>query len=173
MARAVDLGAPLGMVAVLPFVLPIAVWVAIADMKTMKIPNRAVLALVAVFALAGPVALPLEVWAWCWVHLGVVLVLGFVMSSLGMIGAGDAKFAAAMAPFVALADLGSFLFLFAAVTVLAFVGHRLARRIPAVRRALPGWDSWERRDFPMGLALAGGLLVYLGLAALGAMPSST
>ncbi|HDR27348.1 prepilin peptidase [Rhodovulum sp.] len=171
-ARAITLGTPLGAGAFLPFVLPIAFWVARSDMKTMKIPNQAVLALVFVFALVGPVALPLEIWAWCWVHLGIVLVLGFVMSTFGMIGAGDAKFAAAMAPFVALTDLGGFLFLFAAVTVFAFLGHRLVRRSPAVRRALAGWESWERRDFPMGIALAGALVCYLALVALGAMPSS-
>ncbi len=37
----------------LPFVLPIALWVAWSDMKFMKIPNKAVLALVAVFAVVG------------------------------------------------------------------------------------------------------------------------
>ncbi|WP_243645116.1 prepilin peptidase [Rhodovulum euryhalinum] len=172
-ALALSLGRPLGAVAFLPFVLPVAFWVARSDMKTMKIPNRAVLALVAVFAAVGLVALPVEVWAWRWTHLAAILVLGFVMSSLRLIGAGDAKFAAAMAPFVALADIGSFLFLFSGVTLAAFAGHRLARRIPAVRRALPGWDSWERSDFPMGIALAGVLVAYLALSAAGLMASST
>lgn len=158
----------------LPAVLPVAIWVAWSDMKTMKIPNRAVLALVAVFALVGLVALPLEAWAWRWAHLGVVLVLGFLMSTLRMIGAGDAKFAAAMAPFVALPDIGNFLFLFATTTLAAFVAHRLARRIPAIRRALPDWESWERRDFPMGLALAGALVFYLAVSGtLGLIASST
>ena len=43
----------------LPFVLPIAIWVAWSDMKFMKIPNKAVVALAAVFLLLGPLALPL------------------------------------------------------------------------------------------------------------------
>ncbi|MGC9419407.1 MAG: A24 family peptidase [Rhodovulum sp.] len=158
----------------LPFALPVAIWVAWSDMKTMKIPNRSVLALLAVFAVVGLVALPPEAWAWRWAHLGVVLVIGFAMSTFGMVGAGDAKFAAAMAPFVALADLGNFLFLFAAVTLAAFVTHRLVRRIGAVRRALPDWESWERSDFPMGLALAGALVFYLALSgAMGLIASST
>lgn len=36
----------------LPFALPIAVWVAWSDMKFMRIPNKAVLALTAVFLVA-------------------------------------------------------------------------------------------------------------------------
>lgn len=167
------LKAPAALV-VLPFVLPIAVWVAWSDMKTMRIPNRAVMALLAVFAVAGLVALPLEDWAWRWVHFAAVLVLGFALSSLRMMGAGDAKFAAAMAPFVALADLGNFLFLFAGVTIAAFAAHRLVRRMPAVRRAAPDWESWTRSDFPMGLALASALVVYLVVSgALGLISSST
>lgn len=166
-------GAHFGAWAFLPFALPVAIWVALSDMKTMRIPNKAVLALVAVFALVGLAVLPFEEWAWRWTHLGVVLAIGFVMSSLGMMGAGDAKFAAAMAPFVAPADIGRFLMLFAAVTIAAFVTHRLMRRIPAVRRALPDWESWERRDFPMGLALAGALVVYLALAGALELPTSS
>ncbi|TCP41669.1 A24 family peptidase [Rhodovulum marinum] len=158
----------------LPFALPVAIWVAWSDMKTMKIPNKAVFALVGVFAVVGLIALPLEAWAWRWAHLGVVLVIGFLMSTFGMVGAGDAKFAAAMAPFVALPDTGSFLALFAAVTLSALVTHRMVRRIGAVRRALPDWESWERRDFPMGLALAGALIFYLALSGtLGLIASST
>ncbi|MBN2906082.1 MAG: prepilin peptidase [Rhodobacteraceae bacterium] len=156
----------------LPFVLPIAVWVAWSDMKFMKIPNKAVLALTVVFGIVGLVALPLDLWAWRWAHLAVVLVVGFLLSTFGMIGAGDAKFAAAMAPFIALADVGRFFFLFAAVLVAAFITHRAMRRVPAVRRALPDWASWTDRDFPMGLALAGVLAFYLVLAVLLGMTAS-
>lgn len=151
----------------LPFVLPIAVWVAWSDMKFMKIPNRAVLALVAVFSLVGLLVLPLDAWAWRWAHLGVVLAIGFVISTLGMVGAGDAKFAAAMAPFVALPETGQFFYLFAAVLLAAFLTHRLMRRVPAVRRRLADWESWERHDFPMGFALAGALVFYLALSGAG------
>ena len=41
----------------LPFALPIAVWVAWSDMKFMRIPNKAVLALTAVFLVVGLAAL--------------------------------------------------------------------------------------------------------------------
>lgn len=149
----------------LPFALPIGVWVAWSDMATMKIPNKAVMALVAAFAVVGLIALPLEAYGWRWAHLGIVLAIGFVMSTLGMLGAGDAKFAAAMAPFIAYADIGMFLLLFAAVTIAGFTAHRVARASSAVRRLTPEWESWTRKDFPMGLCLAGALVFYLVIGA--------
>jgi prepilin peptidase CpaA len=150
----------------LPFATPIALWVMWSDMATMRIPNKAVLALMAVFALVGLVALPFDDWLWRWTHLAVVLAIGFVLSAGGLLGAGDAKFAAAMAPFVALGDLGLFLPLFAAILLAAFVAHRGVRAVPALRGLTPGWVSWESKQFPMGLALGAGLVAYLGLAAL-------
>jgi prepilin peptidase CpaA len=149
----------------LPFVLPIAIWVAWSDMKFMKIPNKAVLALVAVFAVVGLVALPLDVWAWRWTHLAVILAAGFVLSTAGLLGAGDAKFAAAMAPFFALEDLRFILALYAAASIGAFVSHRVLRTVGPIRAITPDWQSWTHKHFPMGLALSGMLVIYL-LAAL-------
>ncbi|SNX69292.1 prepilin peptidase CpaA [Cereibacter ovatus] len=152
----------------LPFVLPIAIWVAWSDMKFMKIPNKAVVALAAVFLLLGPLALPLGDWGWRWLHLVVVLAIGFVMNLGRLIGAGDAKFAAAMAPFFAAADLRFALALFSAALLAAFVSHRGLGRLPAFRTAAADWESWKRRDFPMGLALSGMLILYLLAAILDA-----
>jgi prepilin peptidase CpaA len=145
----------------LPFVLAISVWVAWSDMKTMKIPNKAVLALAATFFVIGFFLLPLYDWLWALALLGIVLAVGFVMSTLTMIGAGDAKFAAAMAPFFVGADIRLVLGLFAACLIGAFVAHRTMKHIPAFRAATPDWLSWTRRDFPMGLALTGALVIYL------------
>lgn len=149
----------------LPLVIPVAIWVAWSDMKFMKIPNKAVLALAGVFAVVGLLALPLPEYGWRWVHLAVVLAVGFVMTIAGLMGAGDAKFGAAMAPFVALGDLNLFIGIFAASLILAFVVHRTMRAIPAVRKATPDWASWTHRKFPMGLALSGALLIHLGTVA--------
>lgn len=146
--------------------LPIAAWVGWSDLKSMRIPNVAVLALIAVYLVVGALTLPLTVWAWSWLHLLVVLVIGFGLSLTGGFGAGDAKFAAAMAPFIALGDLRMFLVLLSAVTIAAFIVHRLARAIPFVRRATPDWASWTRPEFPFGIALAPSLIFYLGLASL-------
>ena len=149
----------------LPFALPIAVWVAWSDMNFMRIPNQAVLALTAVFLVVGLAALPLEVWAWRWTHLLVVLAIGFLANLAGVIGAGDAKYAAAMAPFFPASDLRLVLALLAAAIVGAFISHRAARAIGPVRAMTADWASWTHKDFPMGLALSGTLIFYL-LAAL-------
>lgn len=148
----------------LPFVAPIALWVAWSDMKWMKIHNYAVLALVAVYLIVGIIALPVASWLWGWASLIVVLIVGFALSSVGLVGAGDAKFAAAMAPFIALGDLSLFLMLLACVTLVSFVAHRVARRTGLVQDLVPGWESLHRTEFPMGLALGPSLLFYLCLA---------
>ncbi|ABV92863.1 peptidase A24A prepilin type IV [Dinoroseobacter shibae DFL 12 = DSM 16493] len=151
----------------LPFILPICLFVAWSDMKFMRIPNRSVLLLLGMFAIVGLLALPLLDYAWRWVHVIAVLAVGFVMSSAGLVGAGDAKFAAAMAPFVALQDALLVVVLFSAILLGAFATHRLARMLPAVRRLTPDWESWTRkRDFPMGLALSGTLIFYFLLPVL-------
>lgn len=151
----------------LPFlvlVAPICLFVAWSDMKFMRIPNWSVLALLAVFACAGPFVLPLAEYGWRWVHVLVILGVGFGLSSARLVGAGDAKFAAAMVPFIPLQHGTLVLVLFAAVLLAAFATHRLARRVPRIRSLTPDWESWTRdRDFPMGLALSGTLLLYLSL----------
>lgn len=151
--------------AFLPFVLPITAWAIWSDLSRMKIPNKSVMALVAVFAVVGFFALDLTEYLWRWSHLAVVLVIGFVMNMMRMLGAGDAKFAAAMAPFVAVDDGFLILTLLAVMIVLGFVSHRVMRNIPAIRAATPNWESWQRRDYPMGLSLGVTLILYLVLGA--------
>ena len=146
------------------FVTPIALWVAWSDMKWMKIQNAAVLALLAVYVIVGIVTLPWQSWAWGWVSFAVVLFAGFVLAQVGLVGAGDAKFAAAIAPFVAMGDLSLFLLLMVFVTTFSVISHRIAKRITMIRQLTPDWESWHRRDFPMGLALGPTLMFYLCLA---------
>jgi len=150
----------------LPIAIPIAIWVAWSDMKTMLIPNKAVLALMAGFLVLGLLAFPLEAYAWRWSHFLVLILIGFIVNAAGLVGAGDAKYAAAMAPFVAAQDWMPILVIFAAVLLAAYATHRIFGRIPLVRRLTPEWKSWDlKRDFPMGLALSGTFLAYLILAA--------
>jgi prepilin peptidase CpaA len=148
----------------LPVALPVAIWVAWSDMAAMRIPNAAVLTLMAGFAVLGLVALPLSGWAWGWAQFAIVLTVGFVLNMARLMGAGDAKFAAAMAPFVAPADALWFLMMFSLVLLAAFATHRGVRAVPALRGLTPEWESWRRSDFPMGLALGGALALYLVLA---------
>lgn len=154
---------PAAAMAFLPFALAIGIWVAWSDMKFMKIPNNAVVALFAVFVVVGPFVLPFDEYLWRWVHMIVVLAIGFIANMGGLMGAGDAKFLAAMAPFMNRADTPWIIQIFAAVLLAAFATHRLFRAIPAMRRAFPDWKSWTHTKFPMGLALSGALILYLAL----------
>lgn len=148
----------------LPLALPICIWVALSDLRQMRIPNVAVLALTGVFLVTGLFALPMEDYLWRLAALGIVLLAGFVITSLGLVGAGDSKFAAAMAPFIAPGDYLFFLALFSLVLVGSWITHRGAARVPAVRRVTPHWTSWEQgKLFPMGVALAGALVIYLAM----------
>lgn len=149
--------------------LPIALWVMLSDLRTMRIPNRAVAATVLVFAVAGFIVLPIDVWLWRWVNLAVVLAVGVVLHVVARVGEGDVKFAAAAAPFFAPAHSSVALFLLAACLLAAFVAHRLVRRIRAVRALAPDWASWSRKEFPMGVALAAVLMIYLASLAFPAL----
>ena len=161
------LTAPVAYTALLVCVLPICAWVAWSDLRTMKIPNKAVLALLAVYFFVGLAVIPLEPWLWRWLNFAGVLAIGFVLHLIANVGAGDVKFAAAAAPFIAqrLDHLSIVLTLFAAFLLGAFAAHRILRAVPAVTAMAPDWVSWKRKDFPMGLALIGTLATYLALMA--------
>lgn len=159
-------------IALLPFALAIGIWVAWSDMKTMKIPNKAVIALLLVWAVPGLLCvaltgLPIVAWLWGWALAAIVLVAGFVANAVRAVGAGDAKFAAAMAPFFVGADLRVVFALFAACLLGAFITHRGMRMIGPFRRLTPDWQSWTHKDFPMGLALSGTLIFHLLLTIAG------
>ena len=83
----------------LPFVVPVCLYIMYTDMKGMRIPNHSVVALFVIFALVGLIALPFDAYLWRYSHLVAVLVAGFALNAGGAVGAGDAKWAAAAAPF--------------------------------------------------------------------------
>ncbi|MGV6802772.1 MAG: prepilin peptidase [Ruegeria sp.] len=162
----------------LPFVLPICLYVAFTDMREMRIKNHAVVALTCVFAVVGlfaippwsgvwvsgnfgPLSLALPVYFWQLFHIVVVLILGVLLNAAGVMGAGDAKFCAAAAPFVWIGDLMLVFAILMSTTLAAVMTHRLAKHT-RLRQIAPTWESWDRgKQFPMGLALAGSLAIYL------------
>lgn len=146
---------------------PICLWIMWSDLASMKIPNKAVLAAMVVFATVGVVLLPFDAYLWRWLQFAVVLGIGFVLSSIGALGAGDAKFAAAMALFIAPGDIAPFLLMFSFILIATFALHRAARAIPGIRNAFPTWESWHRKEFPMGIALAPALMAYFAVPLLG------
>ena len=144
-----------------PACIPLALWVALSDMQRMKIPNMASILMIAAWATLGFMAFPLATWGWGWAIMGIALVIGIAGNAISLFGAGDAKFAAAMAGVFVTADPGMLAILVCGAMIGALVTHRIARAIPAVRAATPTWESWTRRDFPFGLALAGTLIFYV------------
>ncbi|MGJ3265323.1 MAG: A24 family peptidase [Salinarimonas sp.] len=139
---------------------------AVSDARTMRIPNRISLALVATFVpfalLAG-----LELGQ-MGLHLGIglaVLVGTFSLFALGLIGGGDAKLIAATAVWFGAADLGGFLF------ATAIAGGVLTLAIVALRSlplpvAIGNWTWLSRMQdkavgVPYGIAIAAGAVVAL------------
>ena len=141
--------------------IPLSRYTCWSDLRGMRIPNGTVLLLAGTFVVLGPFLMPFETYLWRLAQLGVMLVLGILANAGGLVGAGDAKFVAAAAPYVAAGDLRFVLALFTANLLAAFATHRLAKH-SGLRRLAPDWESWSRgRDFPMGLALGGTLSLYL------------
>lgn len=141
--------------------LPACLWAAWSDLTRMTIPNRATDMLLAVYVVAGVFLMP--TWAdylWRFAHVAVVLALGMALNAARAMGAGDAKFLAGAAPFVALGDLGLVVTLYLVCLLATFALHRGARAAGGPRLA-PGWASWQPgRRFPMGLALGTALPLY-------------
>ncbi len=145
----------------LPFVLPIAIWVSWSDLSRMKIPNYAVLAMGALWPLLGWLVFPMNLWLWGFAIMAIVLVAGFLGNMVGLFGAGDAKFAAAMAPVFTGGDPVFIALLYSVCSIAALITHRGLRAIPAVRAMAPDWKSWTHNKFPMGTALAMMVVLYL------------
>ncbi|NQW13706.1 MAG: prepilin peptidase [Rhodobacter sp.] len=145
--------------------LPIGLWIAWSDLKFMRIANKTVILLAAAFVVFGIFVFPFDEFLWRMAQMVAVLVIGFLFNYFNLVGGGDAKYAAAMAAFFARGDARLILVLFAAMLLAAFLTHRVSARLKFVRNLTPDWKSWTAgKEFPMGLALSGTLLIYLFLA---------
>ena len=144
---------------------PVCFWVAYSDLRAMRIPNLAVYILFGIFVVVGPFLMPLPQYGWQLLHMPILLIIGMVVNAAGLAGAGDAKFVAAAAPYLWAADLRVLIVIYMANLLAAFVTHRIAK-YTGLRGLAPEWQSWSVGwKFPMGLSLAGTLLIYLGLGA--------
>lgn len=147
------------------FAAPLCIVAAYNDLSRMKLPNWLVLSLAGVYVLLGPFVLEVDAYLWGFARGAVMYFIGMFAFMYMGVGAGDGKFAAAMALFIPRVDAPIALFLFAAFILAAFVTHRACKFTPLIRRLTPTWASWEHKKFPMGLALSGTLITYLSLAA--------
>lgn len=150
----------------LPFVLPLCLYVAYTDLARMKITNKAVLVLGAIYVILGPFVLPsFDVYLWGFAQFAIALGVGIVLNAIGAMGAGDAKFIAFAAPFIASDDLPLVVLLFTSVLLAALLTHRAVRG-SRLRELAPDWVSWSQgKRFPLGLALGPTLALYLCLGA--------
>jgi prepilin peptidase CpaA len=143
-------------------VLPIAIWAAVSDLKRMKIPNTAVLAMAAVWPLLGWYLVGMNAWLWGFAIMAIVFVAGFLLYLTGTFGAGDAKYAAAMSGLFVGGSIGEILLIIFVCMIGSLILHRLLRSLPFVRNATPDWESWTRRRyFPFGMALSAIVVFYL------------
>jgi prepilin peptidase CpaA len=134
------------------------------DLKALRIPNWCVLAVVALFIVTGLWGLPLDVFAWRFLHGVIVLFVGFGLYSIsgGHVGGGDIKMIAALTPFIAGKDLLFVLMVFALLSFAGVMLHRFVRAMLRDRKT--GWAALDqKRFFPAGLLLGGTIMIYLGL----------
>jgi len=141
-------------------------YAAASDLLTMTISNKLALALALAFAVLAPVAG--LTWEAVGLHVAAgaaVLAAGFLLFTLGWIGGGDAKLAAAAGLWIGWNDLVEYLSLAAifggVLTVLIILFRRsvlpaFAIRVPWVQRLHD-----EGAGVPYGVALAAaGLAIY-------------
>lgn len=147
---------------------PLMVLASWSDLKTLKIPNLLVLAVLAVFVVTGLWGLPTETFLWRMLYGVIVLFVGFGLFSAGLIGGGDAKMAAALTPFIAPGDLAHLLVLYGIVALVLLMLLRIVMQMN--RHNETGWHSIDQlkkpareRVFPMGIIFGVTILIYLGV----------
>ena len=138
------------------------------DLFTMTIPNKITLALIAAFAVFAPLAgMGWETALW---HIGVaiaVLIGGFVLFNLGVMGGGDAKLLAASALWFGTAFTLPYLLAASVLGGLLTLLIIIARRLILPQSLLSiGWLSRlldKQQGIPYGAALGpAALYVFLG-----------
>jgi prepilin peptidase CpaA len=147
--------------AVMAVLMGLAAWF---DLKALRIPNWCVIAVVGLFIVTGLWGLPLDVFAWRFLHGVIALVVGFGLYSIsgGNVGGGDIKLIAALTPFIAGPDVGRVLLIFVVLSFTGLLIHRFARGLLRDRKT--GWAALDqKRFFPAGLLLGGTIMIYLGV----------
>ncbi len=133
------------------------------DLKQLRIPNWSVLAVLGVFIVTGLWGLPLDVFGWRLLAGVIVLFVGFALYSLGggNVGGGDIKMMAALTPFIAGKDVAFVLIVFACLSFVGIMLHKLVRA--KLRDRETGWKALDQqRFFPVGLLLGATIMLYLG-----------
>lgn len=118
------------------------------------------------FVVSGIFLLDFDIFLWRLFGGFIVLVIGFALFSIGGIGGGDAKFAAAMALFIDHTHLASFLLILAMFALLGVVLHKILGKMGFMSKITDTWESWrieksgKKKNFPLGLGMSGALIYY-------------
>ena len=161
--------------ALLALAAPFALWAALSDLKTMRIPNDISELAAIAFILIMPFLLPLDDFGLRIAVGGWVLLIGFFLNAVGLVGGGDVKFATVMVPYALPADYQFLLIIYLSSLLICFALHRFALQIMQKGAVMPevlaGWQSFNAGGkFPMGFPMAVAILVYLIGKALGVGP---
>lgn len=144
----------------------VALWVALKDVLTFTISNKLMIFLVCAYVIIAPLSgIPLEQIG---INLGVsfvALVIGFILFARGVIGGGDAKYAAAALLWVGADHALEFMFLTALAGGLLALFIVILRIMPIPSAALR--FEWILRlmdrnnGVPYGVALSAAALLVL------------
>ncbi len=145
--------------------LPFLFIAAYTDLRYMLIKNWMNLAMAVAFLIPALIYLPFSEIGFRIGIAFVVLVVLILLAAFDAFGGGDAKYLAALALYIPPTDYMAFIFILSFTNLLALVIHRVARRQRCVRAIAPRWKSWRVRKFPMGYAISGAALLFLGLRA--------
>ncbi len=143
---------------------PVVFLAAWTDLRSFRIPNRLCLAGIAIFVVTAAIFLPLAEIPGRLMGAGLVLLVGFVLFSAGLMGGGDAKMATVIALFIPGRDAVTLLVLLALCGLAGLVVVRLmAPRIGSLPMGKAAeWEVWTtRKQFPYGYAMAGALALYI------------
>lgn len=134
----------------------------LSDFRRMRIPNTHVLFVLALFVVAFATT-PDAFHVW-WEHgaaMLVFLVLTYIMFAFGMLGAGDAKYGAALALWVGLPGLMAYVFFMAIAGGVLGVLSLVLRKYRPLKNPRPGgWIATVQdggNAVPYGIALSIGV----------------
>lgn len=143
---------------------PVLVWICVADARDLRIPNAAVLSVFGIFLATGSWGLPIEVFLWR-IGYGVAVLLGgfaIYQWASSVVGAGDLKLLAALAPFLSGDTVGLFC---AAYVIYSLLGMLVLKGLRARAGAAAGrYRALDRSAlFPAGIVISLSLATVLAL----------
>ncbi len=142
---------------------PFCIYATWSDLKFLKIPNIVPVSLLLVFIVTGPFVLPFTEYWHSLLYAFIALLVSLAVFAARLVPGGDLKYTIAIIPYVDTGQLVSFAMFVALCSLLAVFTHLVFGWIGLAPKDWASWEKggWKRR-FPVGFALSGGLITYLG-----------